>query len=94
MAQVITPEIRAKRVEYLSRSLKITSGDAEKLLALDEETTRSLNRIYHDSTLNSTEKISRMQKIKSEKLKKQTSLLPKETLKKLHMEAEKMNFGE
>jgi len=72
-----TPEkIKNLRIGYLSKKYKMNSSESQTLVRVIDETTQMMNRIFHDSTLTSSEKIKRIQVLEKQRDSKVKELIP------------------
>ena len=59
-AQETDKSVQNSRIDFLSKQYSIPKTDATKIVLYIDSTTNAMNKIFHDSTLTSKEKVKRL----------------------------------
>ena len=66
-AQEKQSDLKNKRASYLSKQMSISLTSAYRLVEISDKYVESSNRIYHDSSLTSDQKVKRLQFLQQER---------------------------
>lgn len=59
--------LRQKKISYLSQKMSVSTATATKIISIFETYRNASNRVYHDSTLTTAQRVERLREIRNEK---------------------------